>query len=86
MDSQQRVSDIAQVLGDIPHDDGFAVVLSTDHNGPTIMVYSTLDHALTVIDVMLADQPDANDETRARPSERGRHRSSHRMGGVRCRH
>jgi len=64
MDSQQRVSDIAQVLGDIPHDDGFAVVLSTDHNGPTIMIYSTLDHALTVIDVTLADQPDGQDETR----------------------
>jgi hypothetical protein len=64
MDSQQRVRDIAQAMDDWPGDDGYAVVLSTDHNGPTILVYSTLDHALTVIDITLADQPDANHEVR----------------------
>jgi hypothetical protein len=69
MDSQQRVRDIAQAMADMPHDDGYAVVLSTDQNGPTIMVYSTLDHGLTVIDITLADQPDANDEVRAAEPE-----------------
>jgi hypothetical protein len=70
MSRTKRIERISQVLDDIAHDEGRAVLMSSEQNNLRVRVYGTLNHALTVIDVTLEDQPDAENERREAEPER----------------